>query len=524
MENNQNTYQQQVPPKMEQGMGAPTAPPPMPPRGRIVPPRVQAQTRGFLMHYATYAIIAYLVGLLGVVILAAPAGMVMSWYWWVFGIVEVVGFFVASSVLSRKWARVRPQTFVKYLFWMSFVIRAIVVLFLYWFFYTMKDDHLMFSSADETFYIELGTYGASLLRDGDLGNFFHDLIDYVDGHIDIGDMGYPTWLSLIFFITDDSILLSRLIKAIFGAYTCVLIYRFAKRNFGEEVGRMSALFCMLMPNLIYYCGVNLKEREMIFLIAVFLNSADKMIHAKQPSFKIYILPIVSALLLFTFRNVLGITAIMALGVSLFLSNVKALNLPRRFAVLIILISMGVYFVGGKIFIETERMWNNRETAQEQRLQERSKRSKNSLIEKASAAVFAPMIFTLPFPTMVETEGQETFRMIHGGLVVKNIMSGFTIFALFLLILEGGARLKSRWREHVLLLSMLIGYLIILTMSAFAHAERFHLPAVPLEMVLAAYGVTRLSKRQQYMYTVWCVVMVVAMIGWNWFKLRGRGLI
>ena len=524
--NNQNTYQQQVPPQMGQGQMMPSPPmtPPVPPRGRLVPPGARPQPRGFSMHYTTYAIIAYLIGLFGVVILAAPSGMVMNWYWWAFGIVEVVGFFVASSVLSRKWARLKSKTFEKNLFWTSLVIRAVVVIFLYWFFYTMRGDHLMFSSADETFYIDMATYGASLLRDGHWGTFFPDLMDFVNGQIDIGDMGYPVWLSLVYFFTGDSLLLSRLINAVLGAYTCVLIYRVATRNFGEDAGRMSAIFCLLMPNLIYYCGINLKEVGMICLIAVFLNSADKMIHAKQPSFKIYILPMVSALLLFTFRNVLGLTAIMALGLSLFLSNVKTLNLSRRLAVLVILLSMGAYFVGGKIFMEAERMWNNRETSQELRLQERSFRSKNSLIEKASAAVFAPMIFTLPFPTMVETEGQETFRMIHGGLVVKNIMSGFTIFALFLLILEGGARLRARWREHVLILAMLIGYLVILTVSAFAHAERFHLPIVPLELMLAAYGVTRLTKRQQYMYTIWCVIMVVAMIGWNWFKLKGRGMI
>ena len=529
MKNQTQTYGNSVEAQMPQG---PEMPPQGPPQmGQPMMPlecpgawRMKPYVQGFSMHYSTYAIITYLIGLFGVVMLASPVGMVMKWYWWVFGIVEVVGFFVASSVLSRKWAQVRSKTFEGHLFWTSFVIRAIMVLFLYWFFYIMKGDHLMFSSADEEFYIDIATFGASRLRDGHFGSFISDILDYLNHQIDVGDMGYPVWLSVIFFLTNDSILLSRLIKAIFGAYTCVLIYRVARRNFGEDVGRMSAIFCMLMPNLIYYCGINLKEIEMIFLMTVFLNSADKLIHEKQPSWKIYVLPLVSALLLFTFRNVIGITAIMALGLSLFFSNVHSLKLSRRLAMLIILLLIGGYFVGGKIYMEAQRVWENRNSSQEQRLHERSQRSKNRMIEKASVAIFAPMIFTLPFPTMVETKGQETSRMIHGGLVVKNIMSGFTIFALFLLILEGGVRLRAKWREHVLLLSMLLGYLVILAVSAFAHAERFHLPIVPLELMLAAYGVTRLTKRQQYMYTIWCVVVVVAMIGWNWFKLAGRGLI
>ncbi len=502
--------------------------PGMPPQGGFIPTRMM-QGGGtsqvtFPRQYSMAAIAAYFVGLLAVAVMASSVDMVMEWYWWVFGIVEVVGFFLASTNLSQSWKGLKSRTFEKKLFWTGFGIRAVVVLFLYWFFYEMHGNHLMFASADEEFYVDIATYGASRLRDGHWGTFITDMIDYTNGHIDVADMGYPVWSSIVFFFVGDSIFLSRIVKAALGAYTCVLIYRVAKRNFGESIGRMSAIFCMLMPNLIYYCGINLKEIEMIFVIIVFLNSADKLLHNKKPSLKIYILPILSALTLFTFRNVLGMTAVMALGLSLFISNVHNLNISRRWAMLIILVIIGSYFVGGKIYMEAERIWENRETSQELRLQERAQRSGNKIIKNASAAVFAPFIFTLPFPTMVETEGQETLRMIHGGLVVKNIMSGLTIFAIFLLLLEGESIRKARWREHVLLIAMLGGYLVILVFSAFAHAERFHLPAVPMEMIFAAYGVSRMTKKQRFMFSIWCAIMVAAMIGWNWFKLRGRGLV
>lgn len=478
----------------------------------------------FPRQFSKIAIAAYFVGLLAVTVLASSANMEMTWYWWVFGIVEVVGFFLASANLSTSWKGLKSKTFEKKLFRTGFGLRTVVVVFLYWFFYEMKGDHMMFASADEEFYVDIATDGASLLRDGHWETFILDLKGFTGGYIDVADMGYPVWLSIIFYITGDSILLSRIVKATLGAYSCVLIYRLANRNFGESVGRMSAIFCMLMPNLIYYCGVNLKEIEMIFLIIVFLNSADKLLHNKKPTLKVYVLPVLSALALFTFRNVLGVTAVMALGLSLFISNVRNLNISRRMAMLIILVIIGSYFVGGRIYMEAERMWENRESAQELRLQERAHRTGNKLLKNATSAVFAPFIFTLPFPTMIETEGQETLRMIHGGLVVKNIMSGLTIYAVFLLLLEGGPLRKARWREHVLLFAMLGGYLLILVFSAFAHAERFHLPAVPMEMIFAAYGTSRMTKKHRYMFSIWCVMMVVVMIGWNWFKLKGRGLV
>jgi hypothetical protein len=68
-------------------------------------------------------------------------------------------------------------------------------------------------------------------------------------------------------------------------------------------------------------------------------------------------------------------------------------------------------------------------------------------------------------------------------------------------------------------------LVILVLSAFAHADRFHLVALPLELLFAAYGVSFLNnKRIRSLYTYWLVLMFVAFVAWNWFKLSGRGMI
>lgn len=139
---------------------------------------------------------------------------------------------------------------------------------------------------------------------------------------------------------------------------------------------------------------------------------------------------------------------------------------------------------------------------------------------AGAAVFAPMIFTLPFPTMVRPfDDQDLQQMLNGGNFIKNIMSFFSIFAVVMLFLSG------KWRDHLLPLSMMVGYLIVLTMSSFAHSERFHQPAMPFEFMFAAYGLsialTKSKYKRWFMY--WCGIMFIAVIAWNWFKLAGRGM-
>ena len=78
---------------------------------------------------------------------------------------------------------------------------------------------------------------------------------------------------------------------------------------------------------------------------------------------------------------------------------------------------------------------------------------NEFAKYASASLFAPAIFTIPFSSMVATPGQENQMMMNGANFIKNILSGFTIFALFTLLLSG------EWRKHILPITLLCGYLV-----------------------------------------------------------------
>jgi hypothetical protein len=144
-------------------------------------------------------------------------------------------------------------------------------------------------------------------------------------------------------------------------------------------------------------------------------------------------------------------------------------------------------------------------------------SGNRFANYAGAAVFAPLIFTIPFPTMVDPGFQEDMRLIHGGNWMRNVMSGFVILALILMLLSGD------WRNYTLPLAILLGYLVVLVFSAFAQSLRFHIPVMPFEMMFAAYAITNMRKKQKNWYLYWCIFTIVTCFGWNWFKLAGRGL-
>lgn len=463
------------------------------------------------------AMLAYIVALLACSVLYV--NYAMQWYWWVFGIVEVVCYFYFANRLTKNWAMLKPCTFERNIFGWALLIRVIVMLFLYWFHNEMTGQPFMFHAADARGYHDEAVWIAETIRDG----HFQTYLDYKFGQGQgVSDAGYPMYLGLVYLLSWDSIIFARLLKCLWGALSCLLIYRLGKRNFGEQIGRVAAILMMLESHFWIYGGMHLKETEMIFMMLLFLERADNLVRTRRFDLKNIVLVVVLLASLFTFRTVLGLTALFSLALALMLSSQRVISWGKRIVFLLVFGMTALYFVGGRISSEIENVWEQREDNQDRRFAVISETQR--LAQYAGAAVFAPMIFTIPFPTMVETEGQEPARMLHGGMVTKGIMSFFCLVAVISLLFKVIPG-KNNWRQHILIGGFLLAYLGILVFSAFAHADRFHMPALPLEILFVAYGLSlwRVKIFQRW-YNWWLILMVVAFIAWNWFKLSGRGLV
>ena len=110
--------------------------------------------------------------------------------------------------------------------------------------------------------------------------------------------------------------------------------------------------------------------------------------------------------------------------------------------------------------------------------------------------------------------------LAGGSYIKNILSFFVIMVMFMLLISG------EWRRHVFILAYTVGYLGILVVSAYAQSGRFHMPVIPMLMLFAAYGIqiAKTNVRLRKWFPIVLVLEVMACIAWNWFKLKGRGMI
>jgi len=433
--------------------------------------------------------------------------------WWAFGLVEVLGFFYFSNLLTRKWSSLSLKTFTRRLFTTSLIIRLVWVVFSFIFYTVMTGQPFEFSTADAINYHSRANWIKGLFQIPYLQPYY----DFVrEGY---SDTGYPTYLGLLYYITDSSIMVARLLKALYSAITCVLIFKLATRNFGEEVGRMAAIFCMLMPNLIYYSGLHVKEAEMVFLTVWFVERADSMLRNKNFNFVEIAPPLILAASLFFFRTVLGATALFALFTALIFSSAKVLGFGKRIVLIVWVIATVGYFIGGRMSTEVEAVWEARKTNQQTSMQWRSvQEGGNKYAKLASSAVFAPIIFVIPFPTIVNTAGQENSQLIHGGNYVKNILAFFVMFALVWVIKN------KKWGDYTLIGTFTIAYLIVIAMSAFAQSERFHQPALPFLLIFAAFGISKVTNKTKKYFTWYMVFLFMAIVAWSWFKLAGRGLV
>lgn len=462
----------------------------------------------FPQKIATKGIYLYLTALAIVTIAFFRHAMAIEYI--LMGIMWVVGFFLLSANCSKKWANISQRSFMLNIVYVGVGLRVAWALFSY-VYYTIKTGiPFEFSAGDSLWYYEesMGNRKANIA----------DIWGYLFANaVSISDSGYVFYLSLLSKITGKSILLPRLVNSLFSTATCLLIYLLAKRNLGEEVGRMAAIFACFMPNLIFYCGLHLKEAFMIFMMMAYLERTDYLLHSKKYNVWTIAVPVLLLVSLFSFRTVLGGAAVFSFATAVVFTNTSIVGKKKR----IILITWGILaavtLAGGTIMNEVEATWDDRTNNQVNRRLQQTARG-NQWAKYATGTVMAPIIFVLPFPTMVDVSEQYTQQMLSGGNFVRNFFGGFVLISLFSSIF-----ITKNWRKLSLIGSFVIAYLGIISTSGFANSERFLLPALPVLLIFTAYGISLLNAKNYRFIKIWYWVVPLMSLGWAYFKLGSRGL-
>lgn len=260
---------------------------------------------------------------------------------------------------------------------------------------------------------------------------------------------------------------------------------------------------------------------MILLAVWAIERFDALLRSQQFKLHTIILPVFLVICLFTFRTALGAAVIIAFLVTLMFTKTSTKRRKRQ--ILIWSFSLAALIAGAPIYKEISEMWTRKfsdDFAGKTVEWRAESKGGNQLAKYAGSAVFAPLIVVIPFPTMVDpqVEAHYNFQRMNGGYFIRNFLAFFVLLGLFKDI-----KFK-KWRNYIFIYAFTFVYLGIIAFSEFAQSERFHLPAVPFLLILAAHSISEFTNKDKRAFSIYMVLLFVAIIGWNWFKLAGRGLI
>jgi tetratricopeptide (TPR) repeat protein len=63
---------------------------------------------------------------------------------------------------------------------------------------------------------------------------------------------YPLFLSAVYFLSDSSIVFARIVQALLGCVTCVLVYRLGERIFGRSAGILGGLIAAVYAPMVFF--------------------------------------------------------------------------------------------------------------------------------------------------------------------------------------------------------------------------------------------------------------------------------
>ena len=467
-------------------------------------------SKKLIRYISVYGIGVYLLALLVISFAFREHAMQLKWLLW--GIGEVLFFFVLTTVFYPRWKNDKPKKFWRKVFWVALAIRLLYVIFSY-FYFRHTVGYPFDGPGDGVGYYRRSVILSMYIRKG----YFEFVMDFIRNYsIGYSDHGYLIWLTFLHTLFGRGVLVARVFKALMSAYLCIVVYKLASRTFGERIGRLAAVMCVFMPILIQLTGMHIKEMEMIFLSILALERMDYLIRSKKYTFWNILFPILLIGLCFGFRTVIGMCLIFAFLVFVILSPKQLVDRKGKIITLSVTAVVFLVFLFTMIGSEMKIIYRINFSGTDY-MAKKYESLGLQYTEIAKSKYLFPGAFVLPLSPMVE-EAPDHNKMIHGSTYVKNFLAFFAMLAIVIAIRQ------KKWRDFSLIGAYELSYLAIIMFTFTSNSERFHEPAIPLILVMAAYAMTHLRRKDLTLFYVYCGLLFVALFAWNWLKLAARGMV
>jgi len=419
------------------------------------------------------------------------------------------------------YIRLPLRTFMKQIFWFSFIFRILSILIVYLILHYIIGGDLSIEEYDTVFYDHYGRLLATFYKTGIANSEYTSFLH----NVEFDDKGYIFILSIVYTVFDN-VLFAKLIQGLVDSFSVLLICKITSKIYGENIGKTAAILFTIFFPLIVMASLQAKEVYLVFFLLIAIYYTIKLTE-RRFKFKYLLFVTIALVAIFSMRTILGFIVLASATVYVF-ANIKYSFIAKTIIPLI-LFSLIFYSLKdiGSIYDIQDQMkgYFGIDTGDETIVSGRSvKEYENkgqSYAQYATALFVVPQVIITPYPSMVKTNIKEYGTTMQwfftGGLLIWSFMSFFSFIGIY-------RSIKFNFKRSSLILYILFAYILVLVVSVYITSTRFNIPKLVLLLIFAAVGLNyEFAARKRY-FIIYAVIMSFAIIGWNFIKLSGRGLI
>lgn len=432
----------------------------------------------------------------------------------VIGLLIVFLFYLGLNYYSTKWEKRSFDSIVFELFLVSFIIRFIFLLYLYVLTFWLDFDSFPFEigAADSLVYQDVSLQ----LADAPFSDWAKILSKNMKSQ---SDYGYPLYQGLIYSLFGPYTLIIRVFNAILGSITVVFLGRIVKLSWGDIHAKMTAIIAMLFPTLIWFCGIQLKETLMVFLVVAAFYLFWRARATKAWNLWAILLVMFICFYLFFFRTFLAV--LVFVSIMMLFIPIKNGGRSGNFLWLIAIIGIYIFYslvVSVGFFDDIERQVTDSEDFFSRNLENEKSMLGNVKFDQVALApvIVAGSIIT-PFPSYLNTEERQLsiYTRFQNDLV-RNMMYFFFYVGFYYVV-------RNKFREYLAIMFFTIAYLGVITTAANSFQARFHMPIIPFIIIFIGVGVVEIRDRVNKYWSVYLLGIFAAQLMWVYFKLNIRGI-
>ena len=412
-----------------------------------------------------------------------------------------------------------PVLFEKKIFFWSLGVRIFTVFFLYFLFYYITGTKFDVEAIDQLWYHRVGLEVADLIRNG---NFSLNKLVILSRGFDY--IGYTSFLGIVYFLTNGSVISVRIIQAIVGAFSVVIIYRIGSEVWNDNSGKNCAIVAMAFQPLVIFDALHLRETFMVFFCLLFILQTFRIINVGFTLKKIVAMLAV-LFVLSTLRTALFVVALLIfLSYAIFSLDTKIVRkllfvicFFSAFLVLSNTVDQFDYVKNkslGYFGFETDIKGGGRSIE----LYEKQGLNTAQIVSYPFLSILS---LSAPFPSMVKTNIQffnQTLQWYYvGGLMIYGYLMFFGYIGIY-------KTMKKLFQRQSILLFSLFFHSIILVVSVYVFSIRFNIIKMTVALLFIGIGLCHFNKKWYPFFTIYCVIITFLILAWNYAKLAGRGWI